>query len=59
MTKDEGKTRVTENYVILNLHHVEFESVTYEKEEAIPLEQLLGILGGIYIHCNIHRASFL
>merc|ERR1712216_45056 len=35
-----------ENYEILNLHHVEFESATYEKQEAIPLEQLLGILGG-------------
>ena len=46
MTKEEGEKRVMENYAVLNLDYLDFQAVTSGKEEAIPIVDLLGILGG-------------
>ena len=50
MTQEDAEARVKENYVLLNLDYIEFESVTNTKEEAMPLSELLGILGGPYVY---------
>merc|ERR1712147_533453 len=46
MTQSEAEARVKENYAVVNMHYLDFEAVTNKKDEAMPLADLLGILGG-------------
>jgi len=46
MTEEEGVAKVRADYGIANLHYLNFEAHTHAKEEAMPITELLGVLGG-------------